>query len=67
LLNEGQMVTLSATGSDPEGTAVTFEWDLDNDGTFGFPGIVPHTFIDGPNLLTVGVRVTDATGWQRSR
>ena len=31
-------VTLSATGADPEGTAVTFAWDLDGNGSVETPG-----------------------------
>jgi len=32
--NEGTNVTLSGSGSDPDGQPVTLEWDLDNDGQF---------------------------------
>jgi uncharacterized protein len=61
---EGSSVQLNATGTDPEGTAVTFEWDLDNDGTFETPGqsvsFAPSN--TAPATLTVKVRVTDAFG-----
>ncbi|HJS18135.1 MAG TPA: ExeM/NucH family extracellular endonuclease [Anaerolineales bacterium] len=61
---EGGSVTLNATGSDPEGTAVTFEWDLDNDGTFETPGqsVSFSPSATAPAILTVKVKVTDAFG-----
>jgi hypothetical protein len=61
---EGSSVQLSATGVDPEGTIVTFEWDLDNDGTFETPGqsVSFAPSVVAPATLTVKVRVTDAFG-----
>jgi predicted extracellular nuclease len=62
---EGGSVTLNATGADPEGTAVTFEWDLDNDGTFETPGQGVNfsaASIIAPATLTVKVKVTDEFG-----
>ena len=61
---EGGSVTLNATGADPEGTAVTFDWDLDNDGTFETPGqsVSFSPSAAAPAVLTVKVRVTDAFG-----
>jgi len=62
---EGGSVTLNATGVDPEGTAVTFEWDLDNNGTFETPGqsvTFSATGITAPATLTVKVKVTDTFG-----
>ena len=35
---EGSTVTVSATGSDPDGDAITFAWDLDNNGSFETQG-----------------------------
>ncbi|MHB8892916.1 MAG: PxKF domain-containing protein, partial [Candidatus Limnocylindrales bacterium] len=62
---EGASVTLAATGVDPEGTAVTFEWDLDNNGSYETPG-QSVTFSapadSAPATLTVAVKVTDAFG-----
>jgi predicted extracellular nuclease len=62
---EGGSVQLNATGVDPEGTTVTFEWDLDNDGTFETPGQSVNfsaASITAPATLTVKVKVTDAFG-----
>ena len=61
---EGDSVVLSATGVDPEGTAVTFDWDLDGDGTFETPGqTVSLSGLVAPEVRTVRVRVTDAFGF----
>ena len=61
---EGQSVTLNATGTDPEGTTVTFEWDLDGDDIFETPGqsvnFAPSAA--APAVLTVKVKVTDTFG-----
>jgi hypothetical protein len=62
---EGDSVTLTATGVDPEGTAVTFAWDLDGNGSFETPGqsvSFSSAGIAAPTIRTVRVRVTDATG-----
>jgi hypothetical protein len=62
---EGDSVTLTATGTDPEGTAVTFAWDLDGNGSFETPGrsvIFSSTGITAPATRTVRVRVTDGFG-----
>ena len=64
-VTEGGSVTLSATGVDPEGSALTFAWDLDNNGSFETAGQTA-TFsaarIRAPATRTVRVRVTDAFG-----
>ena len=37
-VDEGGSVTVAATGSDPDGDAITYAWDLDNNGTFETAG-----------------------------
>ena len=54
--DEGQTVALSATGSDPDGTAVTFAWDLNNDNVFETPGqTATFSAVDGTFDYTVNV------------
>ena len=64
-VNEGSSVTLSATGSDPNGDVLTYAWDLDNNGSFETPGqnvTVSAAALDGPNSVTVKVKATDPLG-----
>jgi predicted extracellular nuclease len=62
-VDEGGTVTLDATGSDPDGDAVSYAWDLDGNGTFETSGqSVPYHAGDGPATATVSVQATDATG-----
>ncbi len=62
---EGGSVALSASGADPDGSALSYAWDLDNDGVFETPGQVV-TFsaaaLDGPSTRAVAVRATDPGG-----
>jgi hypothetical protein len=62
---EGSSVLVSAVGSDPDGDALTYVWDLDNDGTYETPG-QSATFsaagLEAPATRTIGVQVTDPSG-----
>ena len=66
---EGGSVEVNASGSDPEGKVLTYEWDLDGDGSFEAAGQNP-TFsavdLDGPSGHTVRLRVTDPEGLSAS-
>jgi len=73
---EGSSIAFSASGSsDPEGTALTYAWDLNDDGEYGDPadaaldvsggdaaGVGAARAFGDDGAFTVGVRVTDAAG-----
>lgn len=60
-VNEGSSATLSATGSDPNFDTLTYDWDLDNNGSFETTGpSVSFTGLEGPATHTVKVRATDS-------
>ena len=61
---EGSTVTLEASGADPQGGALEYAWDLDDDGAFGDATGTSAVFPshDGDGAYEVAVRVTDATG-----
>jgi PKD repeat protein len=64
-VDEGGSVSLSAIGTDPEGQALTFAWDLNGDGTFETAGdrvTVSLAAIDGPSTLPIQVQATDSGG-----
>jgi PKD repeat protein len=66
-LDEGSSVVLDGTGSDdPDGDPISYEWDFSFDGTTFVPdvwGSATPVFsaaeLDGPDNITVAVRVTD--------
>ena len=64
-VDQGGTVQVSATGTDPENGAITYAWDLDNDGTFETPGQTA-TFsaagLTAPLSRTIQVRGTDPGG-----
>ena len=64
-VDEGGTVAVSATGSDPSGGALSFAWDMNDDGTFETPG-QDATFsaatLDGPSTHTITVRATNPSG-----
>ena len=59
---EGESVLLTASGSDPDGGAVSFAWDLDGGGCFETPGNPVTFFADNPQVYVVRVKVTDEEG-----
>ena len=64
-VGEGSSVLLSATATDPDGGSLSYDWDLDGNGSYEVSGATPSfsaAGIDGPATRTVGVRVTDDAG-----
>jgi len=64
-VDEGASVTFTASGSDPEGAALTYAWDLDNDRIFETAGqsvTFSAASLDGPSSHTIAVQVTDDGG-----
>ncbi len=64
-VDEGNQVTVSATGSDPENGPLTYAWDLDNNGSFETPGQSVNfsaATLDGPSSPIIAVQVTDDGG-----
>ena len=63
---EGGAVTLTASATDVDGGALSYAWDLDNDGAFDDATGASTTFsaatLDGPVSKTVRVQVTDSGG-----
>jgi hypothetical protein len=61
-VDEGASIALTGSGTDPEGSTLTYAWDLDGDGAFETAGATP-TFsavsLDGPANRGVTLRVCD--------
>src|SRR5262249_3563903 len=60
----GGSVTLNGSGSDPEGSALDFAWDLDGDQIYETAGQNPTVSTSGlaPGTHTVRVRAADSRG-----
>lgn len=62
---EGETLSLTATGADPENSVLTYDWDLDGDGSFETSGqtvTFSAVTLDGPASMSVVVRAADASG-----
>jgi hypothetical protein len=65
IVNEGNSTLVTASGSDPNGVILTYNWDLDNNGSFETPGqsvVFSAAGVDGPNNYTIAVQVTNSDG-----
>jgi hypothetical protein len=65
VVDEGSSTSVTASGDDPEGGAVSFAWDLDDNGTFEAPGrsvTFSAAGLDGPINRTIRVQVSDNCG-----
>jgi len=61
-VDEGSSINLTASGSDPNGTSVSYAWDLDNNGSFETSGQTVSFSRDDNGDYLVTVRLTDGTG-----
>ena len=62
---EGESVTVTATGSDPDGDPLTYAWDLDDNGSFetsGQSATFSAALLAAPSTRTIKVQVTDPGG-----
>ncbi len=60
-VNEGDLVSLTATATDPENDELTYKWDLDSDGNFETSGQIVDFDSDNlnPGTYIVKARATD--------
>jgi hypothetical protein len=64
--NEGALLNLNGSGADPNGGAVSFAWDLDNNGSFEtFGASVSNTWPDN-GAFVVGFRAREDAGAQQA-
>jgi PKD repeat protein len=63
--NEGSSITLDASGSyDPDGTIVSYEWDLDGDNDYDdATGVNPSYTWNDDYSSSIGLKVTDDEGY----
>lgn len=64
-VREGRSVQLTGTGSDLEGQALAYSWDLNGDGSFEVSGQTTSFSalqLDGPSTRTARLRVCDSAG-----
>lgn len=64
-VREGRSVALTGNGTDPEGQALSFRWDLNGDGTFeaiGRTATFSALRLDGPVTRVVALQVCDSAG-----
>ncbi len=64
-VNEGGSVPLSGSGTDQDGDALTFTWDLDGDNVFETTGqnsVFSAAQLDGPRAVPVSLRACDTYG-----
>jgi len=64
-VSEGGAVTVTASGSDPNGDALSYAWDLDDNGSFETSGQTVSfsaALLDGSSSPTIKVRATDPGG-----
>jgi len=61
---EGSTIELDASGSNtPDGTIVSYEWDLDNDGEYDdATGVTTSASWNDDGTYTIGLKVTDGDG-----
>ncbi|KAA9107988.1 PQQ-dependent sugar dehydrogenase [Microbacterium rhizomatis] len=52
----------ASTSSDPDGDAITYQWDFDGDGTFDATGVTASNTYTTLGAYTARLRVTDASG-----